>query len=181
MSRVSLPKQLLSLILAYTMVLLPFAEGAAAAPAGAVPGQRWVVPNAASSILWPSAAATPPAPEPAAARAPVPISTPVHAPAKRPLSGMPVAALMMQAPTLGVSVGYADNLRTNPNFPVPWQGSPNIVFLGAGPIFDAGAIRLDNNSSAPLAIDSVVVDLGRPGPTFNLWAALPFRHRVQPS
>src|SRR5262249_38689569 len=71
--------------------------------------------------------------------------------------------------TLAVSVGYADNLRSNSNFPVPWQGSPNVVFLGAGPTFDAGAIRLDNLSNAPLTIDSVFVDLGRPGPTFNLW------------
>ena len=73
--------------------------------------------------------------------------------------------------SLAVSVGYADNLRANPNFPVPWQGSPNIVFLGSGPSFDAGAIRLDNLSDAPLTIGSVVVDLGRPGPTFNLWGS----------
>src|SRR6185437_14000930 len=73
--------------------------------------------------------------------------------------------------SLSVSVGYADNLRANPNFPVPWQGSPNIVFLGSGPSFDAGAIRLDNLSNAPLTIDSVVIDLGRPGPTFNLWGS----------
>ncbi|HET9285264.1 MAG TPA: RHS repeat-associated core domain-containing protein [Candidatus Angelobacter sp.] len=73
--------------------------------------------------------------------------------------------------SLGVSVGYADNLRANSNFPVPWQGSPNVVFLGGGPSFDAGAVRLDNLSDAPLTIDSVVIDLGRPGPTFNLWGS----------
>lgn len=72
---------------------------------------------------------------------------------------------------LAVSVGYGDNLRANPDFPVPWQGSPNTLFLGSGPSFDAGAIRLDNLSTAPLTIDSVVVNLGRPGPTFNLWGS----------
>jgi RHS repeat-associated protein/uncharacterized repeat protein (TIGR01451 family) len=84
------------------------------------------------------------------------------------------SALMMQAGsgglsnTLAVSVGYADNLRSNPNFPVPWQGSPNVMFIGGG-VFDAGAIRLDNLSSAPLTIDKVTVDLGRPGPFFDIW------------
>ena len=73
--------------------------------------------------------------------------------------------------SLGVSVGYADNLRANSNFPVPWQGSPNVMFLGGGVSFDAGAVRLDNLSDAPLTIDSVVIDLGRPGPTFNLWGS----------
>ncbi|HZR29627.1 MAG TPA: RHS repeat-associated core domain-containing protein [Terriglobales bacterium] len=84
------------------------------------------------------------------------------------------SALMMQSGssglsnTLAVSVGYADNLRPNPNFPVPWQGSPNVIFIGGG-VFDAGAIRLDNLSNAALTIDKVTVDLGRPGPFFDIW------------
>lgn len=98
--------------------------------------------------------------------------------ASRPSQGIARNSLLLQSggssspnPALAVSVGYADNLRSNPNFPVPWQGSPNILFLGSGPTFDAGAIRLDNNSNAPLTIDNVTVDLGRPGPTFSLWGS----------
>lgn len=59
---------------------------------------------------------------------------------------------------LAVFVGYADDLRANPNFPVPWQGSPNTTFIGAvGPGFDTGAIRLDNNTDSPISIDDVFV------------------------
>jgi hypothetical protein len=54
-------------------------------------------------------------------------------------------------------------------FPTPWQGSPNTVFIGGGTSFDAGAIRLDNPTDVPLPVDSVTVDLQRPGPAFNLW------------
>lgn len=59
--------------------------------------------------------------------------------------------------SLAVFVGYADNLRPNPNFPVPWQGSPNTTFIGVGPSFDSGAIRLDNNSDSPIQVDDVFV------------------------
>ena len=55
------------------------------------------------------------------------------------------------------------------NFPSPWQGAPNVSFYGAGPNFNAGAIRLDNGTSSPIAVDSVSVDLQRPGPVFSLW------------
>jgi RHS repeat-associated protein len=58
---------------------------------------------------------------------------------------------------LAVFVGYADDVRANPNFPVPWKGSPNTTFIGGGASFDAGAIRLDNNTSAPILIDGVFV------------------------
>ena len=71
------------------------------------------------------------------------------------------AMVMVQSPPqiagLAVFVGYADNLRANSNFPVPWQGSPNTTFIGQGPTFDAGAIRLDNNTDTPIHIDSVFV------------------------
>jgi RHS repeat-associated protein len=72
---------------------------------------------------------------------------------------------------LSVFVGYADNLRASSAFPVPWQGSPNVVFLGQGPVFDAGAVRLDNATDEPIAVDGVAVDIGRPGPVFNLWGS----------
>jgi RHS repeat-associated protein len=82
-----------------------------------------------------------------------------------------VGAIALGRSALSVYVGYADTLRPSGVFPVPWQGSPNTVFLGRGPVFDAGAVRLDNASDAPLAVDSVVVDLGRPGPVWNLWGS----------
>ena len=75
------------------------------------------------------------------------------------LTASPARAAGTAASGLLVSVGYAEDKETNnPNpaaFPTPWQGSPNVVFLG-GPVvgqtqcgtlpscFDAGAVRLDN-------------------------------------
>jgi YD repeat-containing protein len=82
--------------------------------------------------------------------------------------------------SLAVYVGYADNLRPSGTFPDPWQGSPNAVFLGSGPLFDAGAVRLDNATDQPLAVDKVIVDLQRPGgsplaflppPVFSPWGS----------
>jgi RHS repeat-associated protein/uncharacterized repeat protein (TIGR01451 family) len=70
---------------------------------------------------------------------------------------------------IAVSVGYADNLSPSINFPSPWQGAPNVSFYGAGPNFNAGAIRLDNATSRDIALDSVTIDLQRTGPTFSLW------------
>src|SRR5579862_9389328 len=67
---------------------------------------------------------------------------------------------------LAIYVGYAEDKETNnPNpaaFPVPWAGAPNTVFLG-NPVtgqsncgtlpqcYDAGAIRLDNPGTSPVA------------------------------
>jgi RHS repeat-associated protein len=89
-----------------------------------------------------------------------------------------LAKVTWQSPfPLGVFVGYADDARPHPDFPVPWQGAPNVLFLGAGP-FDDGAVRLDNLSDSPLAVDKVVVDMQvKPGlyyaigPTFSLWGS----------
>jgi RHS repeat-associated protein len=79
--------------------------------------------------------------------------------------------IRLPAVALGVFVGYADDLRASANFPVPWAGAPNIVYIGTPSPIDAGAIRLDNNTDAPMPVDNVTVDLGRPGPTFNLWGS----------
>jgi hypothetical protein len=72
-----------------------------------------------------------------------------------------------------VSVAYAEDKETNnPDpaaFPVPWQGSPNTIFLGDALVgstqcgalatcFDAGAIRLDNPTGAAIAVSDVSVD-----------------------
>jgi len=150
---VSVSKKFLSLFLVWIMAILPLMQAAAEQRARAGMEQSGMLWTADPARL--AAAATPPS------------SSAINRPSSRMHAA--AAAATMQSNTLAVSVGYADNLRANPNFPVPWQGSPNIVFRGAGPTFDAGAIRLDNLSSSPLTIDSVVVDLGRPGPTFNLW------------
>ncbi len=88
-----------------------------------------------------------------------------------------------------VSVGYAEDKETNnpnpANFPVPWQGSPNVVFLG-GPVvgqtqcgslpscFDAGAIRLDNPTPSAVAVSDVTVDVHSSipgGKVFDLWGS----------
>lgn len=85
-----------------------------------------------------------------------------------PLWGPPLIDLLKPNPVLqavnpsapaalAVFVGYADDVRPSPSFPVPWQGSPNTTFIGAGPSFDAGGIRLDNNSGSPIQVDDVFV------------------------
>src|SRR4030088_2461467 len=63
-----------------------------------------------------------------------------------------------------VYVGYADTLRANPaNFPTPWDASPNTTFEGCTPAprctLDAGAVRVVNNTTASVTINSVVVRL----------------------
>ncbi len=73
---------------------------------------------------------------------------------------------------LSVFVGYADNLRASADFPIPWQGAPDVIFLGGGTAFDAGAIRLDNSTDEPIAVDRLTVDLERPGPLYDLWGSL---------
>jgi RHS repeat-associated protein len=77
----------------------------------------------------------------------------------------------MQAGAVQMFVGFADSSSPSANFPTPWQGSPNTIFLGGGAPVDAGAIRLDNSSGAPLTIDSVSVDLQRSNAQFNLWGS----------
>ena len=53
-------------------------------------------------------------------------------------------------------------------FPFPWEGSPNVTFVGCpGCSYDSGALRFDNSSTAPIVLDSVTVDIG--GNHFDLW------------
>ncbi len=68
-----------------------------------------------------------------------------------------LAALPTGAWASGVTiyVAYADNLRANPFFPSPWDGSPNTIFLGSttpGTIFDAGSAILILNITSGSAI-----------------------------
>jgi len=61
-----------------------------------------------------------------------------------------------------VFVGYADNVRANPaKFPIPWDGSPGVVFEGCHPPgscqFDAGAARIVNNTGSAVTVNSVII------------------------
>jgi hypothetical protein len=70
-----------------------------------------------------------------------------------------------------VSVGYADNARAAAvNFPTPWDGSTGVTFEGCtgGCTFDAGAVRMVNNSGSAVRIDSVAIKISTC--TFNMWA-----------
>ena len=49
-----------------------------------------------------------------------------------------------------ISVAYADASAPTPNFPAPWQGSPNVVLIGNASPANAGAIRIDNPASSHL-------------------------------
>jgi hypothetical protein len=84
--------------------------------------------------------------------------------------GLFALPLQAQDSTLEISVGFADNSSTSANFPEPWNETNSLVnFVGSGTVYHAGAIRLDNPGSLPVTVDSVKVDLGRPGPVFQLW------------
>ncbi|HEX3153504.1 MAG TPA: Ig-like domain repeat protein, partial [Candidatus Angelobacter sp.] len=79
-------------------------------------------------------------------------------------------SLQAQDSPLQISVGFADNSSASANFPEPWnEANPLINFVGGGTLYRAGAIRLDNSGNLPVTVDNVKVDLGRPGPVFQLW------------
>ncbi len=66
--------------------------------------------------------------------------------------------------TIGVYVSYADSFRADAtNFPTPWLGAPNTVVEGCAPIaactYDAGAIRIVNNSPSQVTVNSIAVHL----------------------
>src|SRR5438309_5156982 len=82
-----------------------------------------------------------------------------------------VAPMVQSSAGVSLFVGYADSSSASANFPVPWDKSPNTVFIGGGAPTNAGALRIDNTSGAPLAIDSVAVDLQRSNAQFNLWGS----------
>jgi hypothetical protein len=85
-------------------------------------------------------------------------------------AGLFAPPLQAQDSSLEVSVGFADNSSPSANFPEPWnESNPVMNFVGSGTVYHAGAIRLDNPGNSPITVDSVKVDLGRPGPVFQLW------------
>jgi hypothetical protein len=69
------------------------------------------------------------------------------------------------APALDVFVGYADSDRANAaTFPAPWAdaSNPTLIFEGCQPApecsYDAGAVRLVNNSDSSITINSIKVE-----------------------
>ena len=79
----------------------------------------------------------------------------------------------VMAAGIDVFVGYADTIRPAFFFPQPWLGDPGILDVGnaRGLIFDAGAIRIDNNTGADLTVDNVTVDGFANGVSFSLWGS----------
>src|SRR5262245_40862557 len=80
----------------------------------------------------------------------------------------------VMAGAIDVFVGYVDNAHPPVfSFPTPWLGDPGILDVGhaAGQPFDAGAIRIDNNTGAPLTVDNVTVDGFGTGRRFSLWGS----------
>ncbi len=78
------------------------------------------------------------------------------------LAGITHLATARAAGTVDVFVGYADSLRASPtNFPTPWAGSPSVTFEGCQPpsacTYDAGAVRVVNNTNATVTVNSVAV------------------------
>ncbi len=88
---------------------------------------------------------------------------------------------------LSVYVGYAENKEINTpnpaNFPVPWAGAPNTIFLGgtvpgqtacgsSPTCYDTGAIRLDNSGTTDISVSNVTANLHADmtgGKIFSLW------------
>jgi hypothetical protein len=83
------------------------------------------------------------------------------------------AAATSTAGGLSVFVGYAEDKETltppPSDFPTPWAGAPNTVFLGGtvpgqaacgslAACYDTGAIRLDNSGASPATVSNVSVD-----------------------
>jgi hypothetical protein len=73
---------------------------------------------------------------------------------------------------IGVFVSYADSFRADAsNFPTPWAGSPATVFEGCLPAdceYDAGAVRIVNNSGNTVTVNAVAVHVDTC--TYTGWA-----------
>jgi hypothetical protein len=62
-----------------------------------------------------------------------------------------------------VYVGYADDLRPSPFFPIPWSGGANVTFVGNASNVDAGAIRIDNTGASSFIITDISVNINGTG------------------
>lgn len=82
-----------------------------------------------------------------------------------------VAQQVKDTTPFSVHVAYADGARPAGSiFPFPWLGSPNVVFVGctaSNCLYDAGAVRVDNNTSSTQTINSLTVDFG--GCHYDIW------------
>ncbi len=87
----------------------------------------------------------------------------------------PAASAASPPPSLDVFVGYADSDRASAlTFPTPWDdpSNPVIIFEGCQPAsrctFDGGAVRLVNNSSSPVTVNSVKVEYSH-ACVYDIW------------
>jgi len=100
----------------------------------------------------------------------------------RPNFGFALVTLLLLIPfaakadDVKVFVGYTDNLRPSGFFPSPFCGDASVMVCQAGPIvpgaLDAGAIRIQDTSGAPITISNLTVTLN-PGTSpivFALWS-----------
>jgi outer membrane protein assembly factor BamB len=76
-------------------------------------------------------------------------------------------ALTTSAGSLPVYVGYAEGRASSPALPSPWNGSPNVTFVGRTTKFDDGAIRVDNPSATAATVSDVSVTVGPYA--FDIW------------
>ena len=100
----------------------------------------------------------------------------------RPNFGFALVTLLLLIPfaakadDVKVFVGYTDNLRPSGFFPSPFCGDASVTVCQAGPLvagaLDAGAIRIQDTSGAPITISNLTVTLNPgTGPrVFTLWS-----------
>lgn len=71
-----------------------------------------------------------------------------------------------------VQVGYADDLRPSPFFPLPWQGGAGVSTFAGGQSggYDAGAIRIINTGATPITFNDMTVDSFGDGASFHIWS-----------
>jgi hypothetical protein len=98
---------------------------------------------------------------------------------KRFLWGIGVVALILssvgqvRAGGVEVQVGYADNLRPSPFFPIPWAGGAGVqLFAGSGPAFDSAAVRVINHTGGDITINDLKVDSFGDGAVFQIWGGI---------
>ena len=87
----------------------------------------------------------------------------------RPNFGFALVTLLLLIPfaakadDVKVFVGYTDNLRPSGFFPSPFCGDAGVTVCQAGPLvpgaLDAGAIRIQDTSGAPITISNLTVTL----------------------
>lgn len=94
---------------------------------------------------------------------------------RRVLAGalLTLIAAAAQAGSISVYVGYVDNLRASGFFPTVWLGNTNVVSqTPTGQSLDSGAVRIDNNTGAPITISNFSVYFPNVAGTFSLWNSL---------